>query len=176
MVFHDPPLGGGGGFNITGGIGDLGGGGGGGGTKSTGFGGDVNLMIQLVLDLEERLGISGQLRDALAAQDVTITLGAYLLLLIPLYEATRLDSPRDPPSGIMLPTRLAVDPQMASEAVGSVAKLLNEAASDPAAFDVDLAEQRSSGGKVGRIITSLSIIKSYWKKFCDIPPFCGETK
>jgi len=128
-------------------------------------------MERLARRLEMELGLQGffeRVGDELATE---FSSGARLLLLVPLAEAREVQQELDRGS-----------------AEESLWKLVSEMAESPAETDHAtegnpyLRERLEPGivrpdptGRRPRFRSSLSAIKAFWSKFCDIPPFCGET-
>ena len=170
MSSNEFPLGGVAPFGDPGDFDDLGGGGGGGGGRISNYT-PQEYMRELALWLEFELGVGTTLREEALETGATFTPGAYLMLLIPLYEYKQIAG--------SLPTESPSSRESGRRArplyVESYSKLVKQADEDPAAFDQDLT-YKTKRGTPKKVVTSLSIIKSFWKKFCDIPPFCGETK
>jgi hypothetical protein len=83
---------------------------------------------------------------------IQISPAARLMVALPLYEVSRLDS--------------AIYNHQ--ETRSSITKLLNTMAEDPAYIDASL------GPRINPFRSTLSVIKAYWSRFCNIPPFCGE--
>jgi hypothetical protein len=112
------------------------------------------------------------------------------MLLIPLAESRRFRD-REPSSSVTGGSSDAfADPESRRLVQRSLVDLVLSMASSPAQFDREL-EQRISGeadpnrprngpnlspGGPVPPRTSLSTIKAFWRRFCNIPPFCGETE
>jgi hypothetical protein len=93
--------------------------------------------------------------------------GAVLMLMIPLIEAARLQGEFSTRASSGLPPELDVD---SGRVVQSLASLMREIETSPAAAD------RLISWRPDQRETSLSVIKAFWRRFCNIPPFCGEPR
>jgi hypothetical protein len=123
-------------------------------------------MRLLAEKLQGSLELEGFLEEALADLRIEPTPGARLMLLIPLAEAKdREDFER-------------------GNVEHSLNDLLEEMAEKPATVDKDL-EERKRRNRVGsnreerrrderRSRSSVSAIKAFSQRFCNIPPFCGQ--
>lgn len=133
-------------------------------------GGEGPSMERLAQRLEMELGLQGffeRVGDELATE---FSSGARLFLLVPLAEAREVQQELDRGS-----------------AEESLRKLVNAMAESPAETDhategdpdlrrrLEPSSSLFSTEQKPRFRSSLSAIKAFWSKFCDIPPFCGET-
>ncbi len=145
------------------------------------FGGGGVTMEQLANQLLEELELRDFFKRVVDELKVELTPGAYLMLLIPVAEINEqskseakrwLDQYQE--------ERLSIDRAQVEE---SLLKLLTEIAQSPAAADRNFKRKdagslwdRFSFRKFLPMRSSLSAIKAYWKRFCNIPPLCGETE
>lgn len=132
----------------------------------------------LTKDTRVNLALVTQLHD----NEVLLTPGAFLMLVIPLIEASHATGGAGGAPG--------VSPEVVRASIG---RLLETIRDEPAGADVALAgsdvktivverksrfRPRSSAIRLGpraNVRTSLSVIQAYWKRYCTIPPFC-DTK
>lgn len=77
---------------------------------------------------------------------IRLTAGARDMLLIPLVEAR------------------SFAPVTSWTEAESLERILRSMAEDPSDYDRD--------GEQGKVRSSLSVIRAFWKNFCNIPPFC----
>ena len=131
----------------------------------------------LAKDTRVNLSLVSQLHD----NEVLLTPGAFLMLVIPIIEASAAQGVAGAAPGG------AVSPEVLRESIG---KLLASIRDEPAGADVALAgsdvnsivverksrfRPRSPAIRLGpraNVRSSLSVIQAYWKRYCTIPPFC----
>lgn len=136
----------------------------------------------LAKDTRVNLALVGQLND----KEVLLTPGAFLMLVIPVIEAARMNESRGGTTA-----ERSVAPDVVRESIG---RLLDSIRDEPAA-----ADGRYAGSEVTSIVverkpsrfrprgtptrlgprtnvrSSMSVIQAYWKRFCTIPPFCDTS-
>jgi hypothetical protein len=150
---------------------------------SGGFGGGRDSMEQLAAQLTAKLGLTDFLKRVVDELKIELTPAAYLMLLVPLAEINRQAKSEVKKWNFShQEERLAIDRAPVEE---SLLKLLTEMAQSPAAADRNIKREDTNRGswldrfrftEAYPLRTSLSAIKAYWKRFCNIPPLCGETK
>ena len=144
------------------------------------------LMEQLVNQLEVDLELADFLRHVANDLKIEMTPGAYLMLLVPLAEVNSLalaEFRRTNPyyRWKYRSEKLVLDRQLVEH---SLRTLMREMAESPAAFDKALPRDSDDRAHFWSrlrfwdalpVRTSISVVKAFWKRFCNIPPFCGET-
>jgi hypothetical protein len=117
-----------------------------------------NRLVELLEYLEGELGdgFNRFVDEELRRVRIQITPAARLMLVLPLYELGARPWLRGPNL----------------ESFGdSIRQLLETMAESPAAADM-VPETIRRAPLPER--SALSVIKAYWSRFCNIPPFCGE--
>lgn len=117
-----------------------------------------NRLDELLEYLETEMGdgFNRFVDEELERGRIQITPAARLMLLLPLYE---------------LSTRPWLRGPNLERSGDSLRQLLATMAESPAAADAVPGIGRPRRLAVR---STLSVIKAYWKQFCNIPPFCGE--
>jgi hypothetical protein len=129
-----------------------------------------DLMWGLMRQLNEITGVREIFSEAVKELDLRLTPGAILMLMIPLLEAAKLQETfTDVYRMIPPPQLLSVGKDLA---VSSLSRLLLDVQESPSAADNQLQLYLKAQGYP--FASSLSVIKAFWKNFCNIPPFCGE--
>ena len=128
------------------------------------------LTEQLVRALESDLQLESFLKTEQARRRVQLSDGATLMLLVPLLEAKQ-QLLAMWPDGKNVFSQRELDNIRPETIEDSLKKLLDAMTESPAEVDRVL-----STASQPRRLTALSVIKSFWSKFCNIPPFCGESK
>lgn len=137
----------------------------------------------LARDTRLNLALVSQLHDS----EVLLTPGAFLMLVIPLIEAARM---QEGGAGAVQPSTDPLAPEVLRESLG---RLLATIRDEPAVGDrrldttdvtsIVVERKRSIFNPRGTSIrlgprrnvrSSLSVIQAYWKRFCTIPPFCAK--
>lgn len=142
------------------------------------FENEMDLTEQAIKDLVSRLAdeleITSQLQGLETRAGVRLTPSAYLMLLVPAFEARQLRARRRSRGIRYLAGDL--DPLEVSKAttLQSIYTLAREARSNPAS--ADRVDEAAYSDPDMPLRTAFSVIKSFWKRFCNIPPFCGEAK
>jgi hypothetical protein len=96
---------------------------------------------------------------------IQLTEEARQMLILPLIEIQRIDNRIPPDSRNYRDTIRNLESWRES-----VTKLLENMKDAPARADVTQNQLRQTSER-----TSLSVVKAYANKFCNIPPFCGES-
>lgn len=131
----------------------------------------------LARDTRVNLALVSQLHD----KELLLTPGAFLMLVIPLIEAARMDDGEGAGSSYA--------PDVVRQSIG---RLLDSIRDEPAPADSRLAgaevtsivvqrrsrfRPRGAATRLGprtNVRSSMSVIQAYWKRFCTIPPFCAK--
>jgi len=114
--------------------------------------------------LERELSLSATMDNYQKQQDVSLSAGAVLLILVPILE--RIDYRERSQGALGIPTSDVIDT--------TVGGIIQGAASKPAPFDKAASASLGGGKRKSRLRTALSVIKQFKDQFCNIPPFCGE--
>lgn len=136
--------------------------------------GEANEWFENVLEkyghfLEDQYAFSITLENLQRTYEVELSPSAVLLLAAPILELieAREKTQSDVPE-LQLPSKDVVE--------DTLNKLVYGAKQEPTKY-VDAINTKISGTPdiPGRLRVSLDIIRQFWKNFCDMPPFCGET-
>lgn len=130
-------------------------------------------MLKLARRIKRELKVEEYLEDALDENQIFITPGAYLMITVPLFEAAHLQHYRSE-LGVR-DSVLDTDVEMMRE---SIKRIVTDITSNPARAD-QVPEEREGFDEEGErrsVRTSLSMLKAFFRNFCNIPPFCGEPK
>ena len=141
-----------------------------------GFEGGKNIsMEQLADQLIEELDLAKFLGQVVNSLKVELTPAAYLMLLVPLAEINRQARLGTSRWRFSLQRGLVIERPLVEE---SLRKLLTEIARSPATSDRNIKREHTGllFRKALPLRSSLSVIKAYWARFCNIPPLCGETE
>jgi ABC-type phosphate transport system auxiliary subunit len=131
-------------------------------SPSSGIANQMNSLREALID---ELELRGYFGAYLSEKNIQMTSGAILMLLIPLHEA------RQQLSSYIFTAFNEQDVSRASREniENSLNKLLNDVIAEPAKNDLTVSDVVGQQQR-----TSLSVVKAFWQKFCNIPPFCGE--
>lgn len=130
-------------------------------------------MMDLVISLKQDFQLEGMFDEVLFRHEVGLTSGAQLILIIPIIEAAFAQSQREVRDiyNPILDTNL-------NTLQDSVEQIIEEAKSSPASADVvpqELLVRSDVQGREWQFLSSISLFKAISRRFCNIPPFCGET-
>ena len=141
-------------------------------SRRTDFGNrEDNTLSALLRKLEIELELQGFLLQVSRDKGIRLTPAAALMLLLPLYEVNLRSAPRRTWIRRTLQRRpLLLDK---AEIRQSLTMLVQEVAKSPATADLVFEPVGPSQPSV-QARSTLSVIKAFWKRFCNIPPFCGE--
>ena len=121
----------------------------------------INKVDELFTDLDRALGpgISEFMKRQEKDAGITLSPPARLMLILPLYEIQK----RFPKFPIL------------DFSTASLKDLIVTMAEEPAVGDVPPTDWESTLETDAHLHrTTLSVIKAFWARFCNIPPFCGE--
>lgn len=117
--------------------------------------------------LEDVLGFSETLSILERSYGVKMSSSAVLLLVVPILERVEMYEHSDRKS--KLPT--------SEELRETLEMIVQGVATEPVPFDYELNRvMGETQEELGIIRSTLSVIKQFWKNFCNMPPFCGETE
>ena len=126
--------------------------------------GDNNELERAILAIANRLSaelnLDDYLNEVVGHLSLQLTPSTLLMLLLPLAE---LDQERQA-------DRILEQVNQLSAARDSISQIIEEMGDNPAQYDLEHIEVFGSP-ESRRSCTSL--IWSWWKRFCNIPPFCG---
>jgi hypothetical protein len=130
-------------------------------------------MLDLVLHLKQYSQLEKFLNDVTHKHEVSLTPGALLVLIVPIIEASHAQYLRE--NRNICSSNLDTNMNMLQNTVDRV---IEEAKNLPAGSDKFPEELMAYDGNGMRwsIRSSLSLIKAFASRYCNIPPFCGETE
>jgi hypothetical protein len=120
---------------------------------------EPDLITMLVAQLESQLNLHTYFLSREESLGIRLTAEAKLMLMLPLHEFAIRD-------------KYQRMPNIQEQIIGSLDSLLETAESKPSRFDSSATDPYVMQFSNAR--SSLTIIKAYYRKYCSIPPFCGD--
>jgi hypothetical protein len=131
-------------------------------------------VVDLARKMKSKMGIETYLEDKLRDHDVFFTPGAYMLLAAALQDAAYFQRIRQRMPGGEGSSDFSLD-----DVRKTIDIIVREAKENPAYIDrypeeLPFRSANMPGSRPGR--SAISVIKAFWKRYCNIPPLCGRTE
>lgn len=135
------------------------------------FGYAHSQMQDLANNLKQAFQLEGLFSEVILEQRIALSPAAQLMLVVPIVEAHAMQSYWQEKGG--QDAALNVDADAIRQ---SLRQLILEAKINPARADQvpDELKMEDEVGKEWSMRSTFSLIKSFARHFCNIPPFCGE--
>lgn len=128
-------------------------------------------MQELAINLKEQYQLDALFDQVIYEQQIAVSPGAQLMLIVPIIEAMAMQDYWQQEG-----TQNSVVNVDMDTIRQSLRQLVREAKNNPAHADQfpDQLTMEDSVGREWSMCSSPSIIKSFFRRFCNIPPFCSE--
>jgi hypothetical protein len=128
-------------------------------------------MQELATNLKEQYQLDALFNEVIYEQEIAVSPAAQLLLILPVIEAMAMQDYWQQEGTQNSVVNVDVDTIRQS-----LRQLVREAKNNPARADrfPDELTMEDSVGREWPMRSSFSIIKSFFSRFCNIPPFCSE--